>query len=242
VSEARTVLPLSADPFLKQRYDHLWSETRERIRAGNVDIDAVLAHKQADLRLGMTALFRPSEQVRKRVAELLDRLRELEPDQYYYDPAELHVTFLSLFTATEKHESFFARAEEYVEAVSAGIREMSSFRIFFTGITAASGAIMAQGFTDAAKLNTARDILRGELRSRDLDQGLDQRYRLETAHMTMVRFRQPLRDGKLFAEALERMRNFEFGQTDADCLELVRNDWYMSRGRTERLQTYRLAV
>ena len=188
----------------------------------------------------MTLLFRPSERIRERVIALLDELRALEPDQYYYHPAELHVTFLSLFTATEAHEPFFARAEDYVAAVTASVGRLVPFPMAFAGITASPGAILVQGFTDADTLNAARDSLRQELHARGLNRGLDERYRLETAHMTVARFRQPLRNGTAFAKALERMRNFDFGKFDVEALELVRNDWYMSRANTECLCSYKL--
>ena len=230
------------DPFLRDRYELLWANSVERIRLGNVEIDPILARKEADFRRGMTLVIRPSERVRLRVDEFLDELRVLEPDQYYYHPSELHVTFLSLFTATVEHEAFFERTGDYEAAVTSGASRLNPFSMFFHGITASPGAIMVQGFTDAGRLNAGRDGLRQELRSRGFNRGLDERYRLETAHMTVARFRQPLRNARSFAEALDQARTFDFGTSEVDSLELVRNDWCMSRERTECLRLYELAV
>jgi len=228
--------------FLRQHYDRLWSGAIERIASGAIEIDSVLAGKQVDWRRGMTLLLRPSSSVQDRITKFFDQLREFEPEQYYYDRAELHVTFLSLFTATEKYESFYARTEDYAKAVASCMDKIRPFPISFTGITASPGALMLQGFTDADRLNAARDVLRQALCARGLDAGLDQRYRLETAHMTVVRFRQPLRDGKIFAEVLQRARTFDFGQMEVDAVELVKNDWYMSRAHTEVLGRYPLVA
>lgn len=226
--------------FLRDRYGQLWSNAIGRIRSGNIEIDPVLARKEVDRRRGMTLLFRPSPQVRQRVGEFLEELRKLEPEQHYYHPGELHVTFLSLFTATEEPGPFLARSEDYVAAVSASVSRLVPFPMVFAGVTASPGAIMIQGFANARGLNAARDDLRRELRSRGLDGSLDSRYRLEGAHMTVARFREPLRDGEAFALALEQRRAFDFGQFEGDTLELVLNDWYMSRGNTECLRRYQL--
>jgi 2'-5' RNA ligase len=228
--------------FLHDRYDLLWSNSIQQIRSGLVEIDQTLAHDRADRRRGMTLLFRPSEQIQERVKQLLNDLREIEPDQYYYHPSELHVTFLSLFTATEDYEPLFAHAEEYAAAVAASVARLHEFTVSFAGITASPGAVMIQGFTDVASLNSARDNLRSELRSRGLSRGLDERYRLETAHMTAVRFRQPLRKGDALVEMLNRRRACDFGEFRVNALELVKNDWYMSRENMEHLSTYRFST
>lgn len=231
---------VSSPDFLRHRYDRMWSASIGNISSGTVEIDPTLARGDADRRRGMTLLFRPPAPVRRKITESLDKLRELEPGQHYYHPDEFHVTFLSLFTATEHHEAFFARTNEYAEAVAATVRRLGPFDFRFAGVTASPSAILVQGFTDAEALNAARDDLRRELQSRDLSRSLDQRYRLETAHLSVVRFREPLRKPKAFAEALQRMRAADFGHADVGALELVRNDWYMSRGVTQRLRHYPL--
>lgn len=86
-----------------------------------------------------------------------------------------------------------------------------------------------------------RDNLRRELRVRGLAKNLDGRYRLETAHMTVVRFRARLRDGEGMATALERSRHRRLGTTGIRSLSLVKNDWYMTRQLLEIVKRYRLA-
>ena len=188
---------------LRQRYDRLWSATVERIRAGTVDTDPVLAAGIPDRRRGLTLIARPSPHVRRRVAAFLDQLREIEPDQHYYAPSELHVTVLSLFTATVDHEPLLAQTERYVSAVDSVLREVAPIRIGFTGVTATAGAIMIQGFFDDDTLNDVRDSLRHQLRAHALSEGVDGRYRLETAHATVARFRARLRDGARLAAMLD---------------------------------------
>lgn len=225
---------------LRAHYTQLWETGIERIRTGNVEVDPVLAGSGADLRRGLSLMFRPSSVVQRRVLAFLNQLRQFEPSQYYYAPSEMHVTFLSLFTATVNHAKYFAQASQYREAVDCVVPKVAPFEIEFCGISASPGAVMLQGFFKNGVLNDGRDCLRAELRSRGLGEALDTRYRLTSAHMTVLRFRQPLRDGKAFAERLEAYRDFDFGKTRAGMLHLVKNDWYMSDGSIEELKRYRL--
>jgi 2'-5' RNA ligase len=70
---------------------------------------------------------------------------------------------------------------------------------------------------------------------------VDGRYRLETAHVTVARFRSRLRDGARLAAMLERARLRPFGATHVRNLSLVENDWYMTRRVTRTVKRYRLS-
>jgi 2'-5' RNA ligase len=189
----------------------------------------------ASWRRGLTVIARRAPVVRKRGAAFLGELRGLEASQYYYSASEFHVTVLSLFTAAVEHERFLARTKQYVAAVDSVLRKVAPIRIEFAGVTASPSAIMIQGFCEDEALNEVREALRRELRSRGLEEGLEGRYRLETAHMTVARFRARLRDGDRFGAHLEKARGLAFGATNITSVSLVKNDWYMSRGMLETI-------
>jgi 2'-5' RNA ligase len=233
-------LKRSARDRLQDRYDRLWSATVEDLKAGSIELDPVLAMGFPDRRRGLTVMARPSRAVRQRVAAFLDELCRLEPDQHYYALSELHVTILSLFTATVEHERFLARTEQYVAAVDSALRRVPPIRMEFDGLTASTGAIMIQGFCENEALNDGRDALRRELRSGGFGEDIDGRYRLETAHITVSRFRTHLRDNGKYAATLERARRLPFGATNITSLSLVKNDWYMSRQNLWTIKRYRL--
>ena len=223
---------------LQGRYDRWWTETIGKIRAGDVELDPLLASGTLDQRRGLTVIARPSLEVRQRVTAWLCELRRLEPEQYYYTASELHLTVLSLFTATVHPEPFFAQKELYLAAVDAALRQAAPMRIEFVGVTVSPGAVMIQGFFDSVLLNDLRDGLREQLQECGLAGGVDQRYRLETVHMTVARFRAPLRDGERFAAVLAQSRSRVFGATVIRSLSLVENDWYMSRQVTRTVKHY----
>jgi 2'-5' RNA ligase len=231
----------STNEFLQERYTGLWNGAIGEIRAGRVMMDPLLASREPDRRRCVTVLARPSAAIQHSVSEFLDELRVVNPEQYYYDPAELHLTVLSLFTATLEHERYLERYAEYLAAVKAALANAVSFAVDFSGVTLTREAVMIQGFPMTTTLNNLREVLRNELRARHLTEGLDGRYILQTAHMTAVRFRAPLRENAHFAEVLERYRDRPFGRMQVQELNLVRNDWYMSRSSVAVLERFQLS-
>jgi len=117
---------------------------------------------------------------------------------------------------------------------------MPRFEIEFSGVTASTGAVMVQGFPRTGDLESLRERLRSELQNRGLTEGLDTRYRLITAHITVMRFRQALRDSEKLADTLESFRDHPFGTSQVRDFELVKNDWYMSPESVELVAHYPL--
>jgi 2'-5' RNA ligase len=143
-----------------------------------------------------------------------------------------------MFTATLHPEPFFARLKLYVSAVNSALRKVAPIKIEFRGVTASPSTVMIQGFFENDALNDMRDALRDQLRIQHLGDGLDRRYRLETAHMTVARFRAPLRYGERLARTLEEARQRPFGSMRIRSLSLVKNDWYMSHQAVEIVKRY----
>jgi 2'-5' RNA ligase len=228
--------------ILNNRYQQLWDDAIDHVRQGQIVIDPLLARREADRRRCLTVLIRPSAAVQSAVTAFLNELRGVDPEQYYYDISQLHVTVLSLFTATLDYTRLFARYDDYLKAVQAVLAQQApAFEIEFTGVTLSREAILIQGYPDNSVLNDLREALRRELRARDLTEGLDGRYLLQTAHMTVVKFRAPLRHSGLFCQVLAKYRDHGFAQTRVQELQLVRNDWYMSRQSVELLRRYSVA-
>jgi hypothetical protein len=74
----------------------------------------------------------------------------------------------------------------------------------------------------------------------DLGEGLDQRYRISTAHVTVMRFQTQPRDLQQLVHTLASYREYDFGRTAFQTLQLVKNDWYMSADKVEVLEEYSL--
>lgn len=239
-SNSNGALRTSSRQCLQDRYDEMWLGAIPQIRTGNVETDSVLAGGLPDRRRGLTLIARPPPRVRQHVAGFVRGLRGLEPEQLYYTASQLHLTVLSLFTATVEPETFLARTKDYVAAVDAVLSKAAPFHVELSGITASPGAVMIQGFLENEALSEMRDALRAQLRAAGLGGHVDGRYRLVTAHLTVARFRAPLRDGGKFAAALAEARHLPFGHSKITSISLVKNDWYMTPRTLKMIKRYRL--
>ncbi|MFC0253714.1 2'-5' RNA ligase family protein [Massilia consociata] len=233
-------IPTSAPIDLQAHYDAMWERAFGAVATGDIDCDARLA-AGPDPRRGLTLIARPGAALAGRFDALLDRLAGCEPRQYRQPGADMHVTVLSLFTVTDDPVAELARVDEYRAAVRSALDGIGTFGIDFCGITLSRGAVLARGFPRGPALEMLRERLRGALRARGLDGSLDQRYRLVTAHVTLLRFVAPLREPSRFAALLEALRDEPLGSMQVDSLELVINDWTMSSGSLQRVEAWSLA-
>ena len=163
----------AAHEFLQERYAGLWNGAINEVREGRVTIDPLLASREPDRRRCITLLARPAAAIQQSVRGFLEELRAIDPEQYYYNPAELHVTVLSPFTAALDHERYLTRYAEYLAAVEAVLEGVPAFGIEFAGVTLTRETVMIQGFPETTVLNDLREALRNELRARHLTEGLD---------------------------------------------------------------------
>lgn len=225
---------------LAARYDALWAESAPAVRAGRITRDSLAHDKDRDARRGVTLLVRPSADVANRIDALLARLRMLEPEQYFQPRADLHQTVLSLFSATPDFCPYLAHLPAYRAAVEEATAAIPPFEIDIRGVTLSTGAVLAQGFPREDALDRLRDRLRAAMTSRGLGGTLDRRYRLTTAHMTLVRFAAPLRDPARFVDAVAAERDTPLGTTRVFRLELVLGDWYQSADREQAIAAYDL--
>jgi len=69
----------------------------------------------------LTVIARPNHEVVKQIGSMLDHLKQIDPDQYYYQNSEIHITILSLFTATEDLEPHFSNFPRYLAAVDTAL-------------------------------------------------------------------------------------------------------------------------
>lgn len=225
---------------LAAHYDTLWDDAFPRVQSGDAALDPWLASPADDARRGLTLLARPSAAVSGALRDFLERLRGIEPEQYHQPASDLHHTVLSLFTATADHAPFMAHLPAYLEAIAEVAATTPPFAIGVRGVTLTPAAVLAQGFPCDGTLASIRDRLRQALAARGLGGALDGRYRLVTAHMTLVRFAAPLRDPARFVAALSAARATDFGATTVDRLELVFGDWYHTAVRERTIERYRL--
>lgn len=227
---------------LRARYDALWDAAEPAVRAGAVALDPWLARTGEDARRGLTLIARPAPAVAAALDAFSRELHAIEPGQYYQPRVALHLTVLPVFTGTPDYARYMAHLDAYQEAIAEAVDGVGGFEVDAIGVTLSTGAVLAQGFPRDGTLARLRDRLRGALTARGLGDALDVRYRLETAHSTLVRFVAPLRDPARFVDALAAARERSFGTSDIAEVALVLSNWYHSVESTQTFARYRLAA
>ncbi|AMM50767.1 hypothetical protein TH61_05645 [Rufibacter sp. DG15C] len=225
---------------LSDQYDTLWRQAHHQFSQGSFELDPFLASKTPDTRRGITLLARPNPEVQTRIQEMLQRLKVVEPSQYYYPAQDLHLTLLSIISCLPDFDSRSIQAGDYCRLLQEALHGIQPFIIYYKGITASPSCIMVQGFPDGEGLQQLREQVRTAFKNSDLPHTIDQRYEIHTAHSTVLRFQAPLKNPAAFLSLLEQFRATDFGSFTIEQVELVYNDWYQRASNTQTLATFQL--
>ncbi|MFB5189935.1 2'-5' RNA ligase family protein [Alicyclobacillus fastidiosus] len=201
----------------------------QSIETNSIRVDPILSNKANDLRRGLTLIARPSGDVELAVMKFLEEARQIEPNQYYYQSTELHTTVLAIVTCSVDFKLDETDIAPYIDILTESIASFPPIRIAYRGITASPDCVMVQGYPLDSALQDLRERIRGHFRKAGVKSTLDQRFKTHTAHLTCLRFQNPiLKQPEQFLQFLQRNRDFDFGICEISELEFVANDWYMS--------------
>lgn len=220
-------------------YDEMWQKSLPRFQTGDYEVDAQI-QSDGDTRTGFTVLCRISGEVGGNIERFLQRLRLIEPDQYFYPPTDLHLTVLSVISCYQGFELSDVEPNAYIQVVKQSLENIKPFKIEFRGITASPSCVLVQGFPVDTQLELLRENLRNEFKATSLQTSIDSRYTIATAHTTAARFQVPVTNSAKFLETLSEYRDYTFGTIEIDSVELVFNDWYQRAGATKKLLHYSL--
>lgn len=230
---------LLKDAPLIALYDQLWENALVHIQNKGFDHDPLI-DSPTDSRFGITLLIRPSEEVNNAVQHFLSSVRAIEPEHYFYPNPDIHVTVMPIISCYEGFELQQINTEDYIDLLRGCLKGLPPFSVEFRGVTASPSCLMIKGFPLDDTLEEIRTRLRMAFKSSFLEQSLDKRYPLQTAHATVIRFKQPVKKRGAILEELEQFRDFNFGQFEVKELELVFNDWYQREEKVKKLFSFRL--
>jgi hypothetical protein len=101
---------------------------------------------------------------------------------------------------------------------------------------------MIQGFPRDDTLVQIRDDLREKLRQNNLGEQLDARYKINTAHITVMRFCHTDLNGQKLLCLLKASRETNFGETCVENLGLILGDWYASAETARTASEFKLTA
>lgn len=224
---------------LQEHYNELYKKSSGAILAGNYKLDSQI-NNESDSRFGITFLIRPSEIIKANIQSFLDELKAIEPNQYYYPDSDIHITLMSIISCSDGFSLDTINVHEYIDLIQQSLVILDKIKIEFRGVTASPSAIMIQGFPTDESLNNFRDKLREDFKKSSLQQSIDSRYAISTAHSTVLRFQEKLENPQKLMHVVEKYRDHDFGEFQVENLELVYNDWYQREKNTIHLAEFRI--
>lgn len=222
---------------LTEHYNQLYKSASEAILNGKYNLDSYI-NNSSDSRFGITLLARPNEKVNTEIQQFLDKLKAVDPSQYYYPNSDVHITVLSIISCYQGFSLDKIAVEEYVKTIQKSLIDLDEITIEFRGVTASDSAIMIQGFPTDESLNNLRNKLRENFKNLALEQSIDSRYSISTAHSTVMRFTEKLVNPEKLIEITEEFRDYNFGSFKVEKVELVFNDWYQREKNTIHLKNF----
>lgn len=224
---------------LQDLYNKLYKESISAITSDNYEIDPMI-HAENDQRFGISLLIRPPMAVKSEIQKFLNELKNIEPHQYYYSNSDIHITVISIISCYEGFKLSNINVSDYVDVIGKCLKNAQNMTLSFKGVTASPSCIMIQGFVDDNSLKDIRDNLRRDFKNSNLEQSMDERYLIQTAHATVFRFSKQLEQKEKFLDLIEKYRTHDFGTFKVNQLELSYNDWYHRENLVTKLNEFKL--
>ncbi|AGH80880.1 hypothetical protein PCNPT3_04690 [Psychromonas sp. CNPT3] len=224
---------------LNTLYSKMWTDSIDKFNTNTCVVDPLI-HYPADLRRGITILSYFDQSVGVNISNFLAELKTIEPHQYYYPQNELHLTILSIISCITGFKLSDIEVEAYCDVFKETLKNMGGFKVQYKGITTSSSCILIQGFPDIKQLKHLRDSLRINFKKAKLQSTIDSRYKIITAHSTVMRCLTPFENSHNLVNILHKYKNHDFGTLDVNSLELVFNNWYQNLGITKHLSRVEL--
>lgn len=224
---------------LLNHYNHLYAESIPKIRAGEYQLDKLLDSSN-DNRFGITLLLQPPLEVKNEIQKFLNEMKQIDAGQYYYQNSDIHITVMTIISSYAGFTLSQISVDEYSKVIQKSIDGFKSFEIELKGLTASPSCIMVQGFFKENILNQIREKLKFNFQNSGLEESIDKRYVLQTAHSTIIRFKNKLLNEKGFVRKVEEYKNHNFGNFIVDELEFVFNDWYQKKEHVKLLKKFKL--
>ncbi|UJR11587.1 hypothetical protein I4U23_015767 [Adineta vaga] len=207
-------------------YDKLYADAIEKIKSNRYETDPMI-DSSVDKRFGITLIIKPNEYINQQIQKFLAHLHAIEPDQYYYPSSDIHITLVPIIPCHDEFNLNEISIQDYIDLLRENILINGKLEINFKGITASSSCIMIQGFPQQASFNELRSRLRTAFKASTLQNDIDKRYTIRTAHATVVRFRKPFIAKEEVLKLLNDYKDYDFGTMTVNELELVYHDWYL---------------
>ncbi len=217
--------------MIQSIYDDMWQRFELALKRNEYELDPYLSDLENDTRRGITALAylnQGSSSTINEITRFQKEVRELEPEQYYHPSNELHLTILSVISCLSEFALTEIDVNSYIDVFRSALKNAGKIEIRYHGVSSSPNCIVIQGFPTSDTLERLRNELRTQLTKAGVRVNFDSRYKLVTAHSSIIRFKAPLNDAQQLLALCQRYRNHDFGRVVLEDFELVFNNWYQN--------------
>lgn len=222
--------------IVEAKYAQLWNESKIAIQNNEIELDPYLAGNKSDVRRGFSVIIPIAGNCLENFSNIIRQLKKLEPGQYAYPLTDLHLTVLDYWVvAPENFVLDKNQVDSYDSILDSALQDFPLFQVRFLGLTASRTAVLVKGF-GGTKLKELRESLRTEIQNKGFK--LNERYKREGAHVSILRFMEKLRNPRVFADRIQELQSRDFGILQVQKIQFVFHDWYNSRKKTKILSEY----
>jgi len=220
-----------------RQFEKIWKENKRLFQRGKVYIDPYLDKIEQDSRRSLTSIVRVSIGLKPKIQSVIEKLKRVAPNQYYYPPESLHLTIQNI-KATADPPTWTSEEALRVKEVFANVLDnYRSFIMELKGLNIFSRAIFVQGFCDEI-LFKLRNNLDRELKEINIYPERKYKYKLNFGWVNIARFRNSNVHDLL--NEIEKLRNYNFGTMKINKIELVETDRYFLKPKTKIIATFEL--
>ena len=206
---------------LEKHYQNIFDQNKEILLQGGKG-DEYLLHPDTDTRMALTLVIRVKE-CTEQIEAYLGKVKEIEPDLYYYPKTDLHITVLDILRGVPNRQ-LPDNLDDYVACIEACAKKVQPFDIMLQGTTLSDNAVLINGYYEE-ELEKMRQLLRKNLWESHLE--LEERYETFSSHVSVARIKSCLSNPNEFVEST--ITDVIFGKIHVDEMEMVFHDWYDSK-------------
>jgi len=215
-------------------YSKMWRDCIHKFENNSCEIDPLINDAE-DTRRGLTVLSYFDQGLSENISQFINELKDIEPQQYYYPASDFHATILSIISCISGFKLSDIEQQPYIDVFKEALQDMDPVKINLKGITVSSSCILIQGFPDGKQLEKLRNALRTGFIKAKLHVTIDSRYKISTAHTTVVRCLTPFKNSEKVMRILTKYKDHDFGTLEVNTLDFVFNNWYQNASVTKIL-------
>ncbi len=210
---------------VNELYNIILREGETKIKNNKEQIDYLVGSK-ANTKMGLILAIRPTEEVQKKISKIQKRIKDIEPNQYYYKESEYHITLLDLICAKQDYVYTDEQFKIYDEIIKKSIINISPFKIHLNGLMISDGAIMVKGYYEN-EMNIIRQNLRDYIEKSNLKSG--EKYKTISSHITICRFKEKINNRNDLLNFVKDYSKYDFGNFEVTSFEFTYHNGYYDK-------------